>query len=196
MSSQKDPIRAKDDERRWRALMTSAQAGDGVAYAELLSDLFPVLHRFVRRKSQNRQDVEDIVQEILVSLHTVRHTYDPRRPFTPWLMMIAARRVADAARRRYARGENEIAVDVLPETFQGDETKFEQEASLVVEDIRRALAVLPESQREAIELIKIRGLSLEEAAEATGKSIGSLKVRVHRAIKAMRQALEQKSRPR
>lgn len=193
MSSQHDPFAAKDDERRWRALMTSAQDGDVAAYAELLSDLLPVLHRFVRRKSGNAQDADDVVQEILVSLHTVRQTYDPRRPFTPWLMTIAARRVADAARRRYARGANEIAVDVLPETFQGDETKFEQEASDVAEDLRKALAVLPQSQREAIELIKIRGLSLEEAAEATGKSVGSLKVRVHRAIKAMRQALEQKS---
>jgi RNA polymerase sigma-70 factor (ECF subfamily) len=52
------------------------------------------------------------------------------------------------------------------------------------------MATLPAGQRRAIELSKLQGLSLDEAAQVTGKSVGSLKVGVHRAIKAMRQALE------
>jgi RNA polymerase sigma factor (sigma-70 family) len=173
--------------------MASAQDGDRAAYATLLSDLFPFLHRFVIRKWPNTYDAEDVVQEILVSVHTVRQTYDRRRPFTPWLMTIAARRIADAARRRYARGANETTVDALPETFPGDDTKSEQETADNQDTLRRAMAVLPDGQREAIELIKLQGLSLDEAAKATGKSVGSLKVGVHRAIKTMRQALERKS---
>ncbi len=161
-----------------------------MAYAQLLSELFPVLHRFVFRKWPNAHDSEDVVQEILVSVHTVRRTYDPRRPFMPWLMTIAARRVADAARRRYARGANETTVDVMPETFHGDDTKTEQEMSDDHEALRKAMAILPDGQREAVELLKIQGLSLDEAAQVTGKSVSSLKVGVHRAIKAMRQALE------
>lgn len=180
-------------ENRWRALMLSAQDGDRTVYAELLSELFPFLHRFVIRKWPNAHDSEDVVQEILVSVHTVRHTYDPRRPFMPWLMTITARRVADAARRRYARGANETTVDVMPETFHGEDTKSEQEISDDQEALRKAMAILPDGQREAIELLKIQGLSLDEAAQVTGKSVGSLKVGVHRAIKAMRQALERKS---
>jgi RNA polymerase sigma-70 factor (ECF subfamily) len=180
-------------ENRWRALMLSAQDGDRTVYAELLSELFPFLHRFVIRKWPNAHDSEDVVQEILVSVHTVRHTYDPRRPFMPWLMTITARRVADAARRRYARGANETTVDVMPETFRGEDTKSEQEISDDQEALRKAMAILPDGQREAIELLKIQGLSLDEAAQVTGKSVGSLKVGVHRAIKAMRQALERKS---
>jgi len=105
-------------------------------------------------------------------------------------MTIAARRAADAARRRYARGANKTTVDVLPETFYGDGAKSEQETSDDQEAIRRTMAGLPASQRQAIELVKIQGLSLEEASQVTGKSVGSLKVGVHRAIKAMRQALE------
>jgi RNA polymerase sigma-70 factor (ECF subfamily) len=181
---------SNDRESRWRALMASAQDGDHTAYGELLSDLFPVLRRFVLRRWPNAHDTEDVVQEILVSIHTVRQTYDRRRPFTPWLMTIAARRVADAARSRYARGANETTVDVLPETFLGDGAKSQQEASDDREAIRRAMALLPDGQRRAIELIKIQGLSLEEAAQITGKSVGALKVGIHRAIKAMRQALE------
>jgi len=170
--------------------MASAQDGDQAAYGALLSELFPVLRRFVLRRWPKAPDTEDVVQEILVSIHTVRQTYDRRRPFTPWLMTIAARRVADAARSRYARGANETTVDVLPETFIGDSTKSEQEASDDQAAIRRALAVLPAGQRRAVELTKIQGLSLDEAAQVTGKSVGSLKVGIHRAIKAMRQALE------
>lgn len=181
---------SNDRELRWRALMASAQDGDQSAYRALLSELFPVLRRFVLRRWPKAPDTEDVVQEILVSIHTVRQTYDRRRPFTPWLMTIAARRVADAARSRYARGANETTVDVLPETFIGDSAKSEQEASDDQAAIRRALAVLPAGQRRAVELTKIQGLSLDEAAQVTGKSVGSLKVGIHRAIKAMRQALE------
>lgn len=180
---------SNDRESRWRALMASAQDGDQAAYGELLSDLFPVLRRFVMRRWPNAHDAEDVVQEILVSIHTVRQTYDRGRPFIPWLMTIAARRVADAARTRYARA-NETAVDVLPETFHGDGAKSDQEARDDREALRQALAILPVGQRQAIELIKIQGLSLNEASRVTGKSVGSLKVGIHRAVKAMRRALE------
>ncbi len=81
--------------------MLSAQGGDREAYAQLLSELFPLLHRFVIRKWPTAHVTEDVVQEILVSIHLARHTCDPGRPFTPWLVTIAARRTVDAARRRY-----------------------------------------------------------------------------------------------
>ena len=100
---------------------------------------------------------------------------------------------ARAAERRYARGANETTVDIMPETFDGDETKSEQEIYDDQETLRKAMATLPQGQCEAIELIKIQGLSLNEAAKVTGKSVGSLKVGIHRAIKAMRLALERKS---
>jgi RNA polymerase sigma factor (sigma-70 family) len=193
MSDQHDANAVNDRERRWRALMLAARDGDRSAYAELLTELFPVLRRFVLAKWPNAQDAEDIVQEILASVHTVRHTYDSRRPFTPWLMTIATRRGVDAARRRYARGANETTVGVMPETSSGDASKSEQETSDDHDALRKAMATLPQGQREAIELLKIKGLSLDEAALVTGKSVGSLKVGVHRAIKAMRQLLERKS---
>jgi RNA polymerase sigma-70 factor (ECF subfamily) len=81
----------------------------------------------------------------------------------------------------------------MPETFDGDETKNEQDRSDDQESVRHAMATLPEGQRQAVELLKLQGLSLEEASSVTGKSVSSLKVTVHRALKAMRQALEGKS---
>ena len=140
-----------------------------------------------------RPDVEDVAQEILLSVHSVRHTYDPGRPFMPWLMTITTRRVFDAARRRTTRSANETTVDVMPETFLGDGAKTEQEISDDQATIRRAMAQLPGGQREAMELMKLQGLSLHEASAVTGKSVASLKVSVHRAIKTMREMLERKS---
>lgn len=173
--------------------MRAAQDGDNAAYSRLLSELLPVLRGSVRRRWRSQQDVEDIVQDILMSLHSVRHTYDPARPFLPWLMTIAARRIADAARRLSSRAANETLVEVMPETFSGDDTKSAQDTSDDREAIRMALASLPEGQRQAIELMKLQGLSLQEASERTGKSVAALKVTVHRAIKAMREALERKT---
>jgi RNA polymerase sigma-70 factor (ECF subfamily) len=192
MSNPADKTKNNRDDR-WRALMQAGQQGDSKAYAQLLSELLPVLRRVVVQKWPNAHDNEDVVQEILVSVHSVRHTYDANRPFMPWLMTISSRRIADAARRRYARTANETTVDVMPETFSGDDTKTEHEISDDQEALRKAMSILPEGQREAIELLKIQGLSLEEASQLTGKSVASLKVGVHRAIKTMREALERKN---
>ncbi|WP_246721659.1 sigma-70 family RNA polymerase sigma factor [Methylosinus sp. H3A] len=179
-------------ERRWQELMRSAQDGDNAAYAQLLSELLPMLRRVVAHKWSGMLDVEDVVQEIIISVHTVRHTYDPERPFMPWLMTIATRRSLDAARRRRVRSAIETTVDVMPETFSGDQTKTEQESSDDQEAILRAMEQLPDGQREALELLKVQGLSLREASAVTGKSIASLKVSVHRALRAMRGILERR----
>lgn len=152
-----------------------------------------MLRGYVRKKWRSPQDVEDIVQDILLSLHSVRHTYDPGRQFLPWLMTISARRIADAARRVSTRAANETTVEFMPETFAWDDAKNVQDASDDQEDVRVAMSVLPEGQRQAIELMKLQGLSLREASAQTGKSVASLKVTVHRAVKAMREALERKT---
>ncbi len=180
-------------EEHWRELMRRAQDGDSAAYSELLTDLLPALRGMVRRRWRSQQDVEDIVQDILLSLHSVRHTFDPSRPFLPWLLTIAKRRIADAARRLSSRAANETTVEVMPETFAGDDTKSAQDASDDQEALRVALATLPDSQREAVELMKLQGLSLLEASRKTGKSVPALKVSVHRAVKAMREVLERKT---
>lgn len=193
MSIPRDDRARLEREERWRQLMRAAQDGDNAAYAALLSEILPVLRRFVAYRWPSAPDVEDIVQEVLLSVHTVRHTYDPARPFMPWLMTIAMRRTIDAARRRTARNANETTVDAMPETFSGDGTKNEQEISDDQEAIRRALAQLPDGQRQAVELMKVKGLSLLEASAVTGKSVASLKVSVHRGLKTMREVLKRET---
>jgi RNA polymerase sigma-70 factor (ECF subfamily) len=173
--------------------MRAAQDGDQSAYGALLAEILPMLRAIVRRKWGSRQDVDDIVQDILLSLHAVRHTYDPGRPFLPWLLTIAYRRIADAARRSSSRSSYETTVDVMPETFPGDETKNEQDRSDDQAAVQQSLAELTSGQREAIELMKVQGLSLKEASAITGKSVASLKVNIHRAVKALRRSMTTKT---
>lgn len=170
--------------------MRAAQDGDTRAYDRLLRELLPFLRRMVARRWRNSADVEDIAQEIMISLHGVRHTYDPSRRFTPWLMMIAHRRVADAARRAAHRRSLETTVDVMPDVAETPDVAAEQDGIVANDAFRSAMSQLPAAQREAIELTKVEGLSLMEASQRSGKSVAALKVAVHRAMKALWKALK------
>ena len=130
--------------------------------------------------------MEDVVQEVLLSVHAVRATYDPARPLIPWLSAIVRHRLADAGRRHVRRGAREIGVDDLDVTFQAPaaNTLFGDPDALA-----QAIQALPPGQRQAVELLKLRELSLKEASALTGMSIAALKVATHRAITSLRRAL-------
>jgi RNA polymerase sigma factor (sigma-70 family) len=176
---------------RLASLMKSAQDGDGAAYGRLLKEITPLLRRAVsaRRPRQQHADVEDLVQDVLLSLHAVRATYDPDRPFLPWLFGIMRNRVSDDMRRQARRAAHEIAAEQVPETFRAVAANTEENTYGDPEALKQAISGLPRGQREAIEMLKLRELSLREAAAAGGTSVGSLKVAVHRAIKTLRRTL-------
>jgi len=177
-------------ERQWAAWMQATQAGDQLAYRRLLNEMLPVIRRQVqarwRRTGLDNDGYEDVVQEILLTLHQVRHTYDPSRPFGPWLGAIIRFRLTDALRRQGRRLRREVAVEQLPETFGADETKTHQDHRDDLATVRQEIDRLPEGQKRAVELLKIRELSLKEAAAESGMSIAALKVAAHRAYHSLR----------
>jgi RNA polymerase sigma-70 factor (ECF subfamily) len=178
-------------EQRLATLMKAAQGGDAEAYATLMQELALRLRQIVRHRRTflEHADIEDLVQDILLSVHTVRATYDPTRPFIPWLLAITRNRLADAA-RRYARfGAREVPVDELEVTFSTEGTNNMKTAYGDPEALKRAIADLPPGQRSAIEMLKLREMSLKEAASASGTSIGALKIATHRAMEALRKRL-------
>jgi RNA polymerase sigma factor (sigma-70 family) len=172
-------------------LMDLAQRGDAAAYVELLQAITPTIRRIVgsQRGFAGREEVEDLVQEILLSLHKVRATYDPARPFVPWLQAIIRNRLADGARRYSRTGQREVSIDDEDVTFFELEANSDSGEPNDVDVLKRAVHDLPEAQRQAIELLKLRELSLKEAAAITGSSEASLKVATHRAIASLRKAL-------
>lgn len=172
----------------WSALMVAAQAGDRTAYHRLLTEITPYLRALARRSLRRPADAEDAVQDVLLTLHTIRQTYDPARPFQPWLVAIARRRIVDRVRIQIRTTGRETAIEPFEETFAAAETnEGGSEADAIV--LRRAIADLPPGQRQAVELLKLKDMSLKEASAASGASVPALKVAMHRALKALKGAL-------
>ena len=170
--------------------MKAAQGGDGGAYLELLRVVTPRIRRTVYRQRgfAGEEDVEDLVQDVLLSLHAVRATYDPSRPFMPWLLAIVRHRLADGARRYGRTAAREVHMDDEDVTFVEPATNPNQEISDHADALREAVRSLPDGQRQAIELLKLEELSLKEAAARTGTSVGALKVATHRAMATLRKS--------
>jgi RNA polymerase sigma-70 factor (ECF subfamily) len=191
-----NPLTALEQDQGWVRLMVAAQAGDRAAYELLLRSVTPFIRALSRRHCRNPADLEELVQDSLLTLHRVRHTFDPRRPFSPWLAAIASRRGIDGLRRRLRQTRYEVAdataqenfarENFVQETFVGSQANNDLEQLRAAEEIRDLLRLLPARQREALEAVKLKEMSLAEASVATGQSIGALKVNTHRAIKALR----------
>jgi RNA polymerase sigma factor (sigma-70 family) len=175
-------------EAQLASLMAAAQDGNAAAYESLLRGCLPLIGSMVRGKGVPADRVEDVIQEVLVTLHRVRHTYDPARPFTPWLRAIAQRRAVDVLRSHGRHRTREIYAPVMYETHPDPAPTAAQrlEQSAGADELRAAVAALPEGQRQAVEELSLRERTLEEAAAKTGRTKGALKVNLHRALKTLR----------
>src|SRR5688572_21988556 len=165
-------------------LMKAAQAGDADAYLDLLRTVTPRIRQVIARQRgfAGRETVEDLVQDVLLSLHAVRASYDPKRPFMPWLLAILRNRLVDGARRHGRAAAREVPLEDLDVTFWRTDTNPDQETYRDPEVLHRAIQSLPTGQRQAVELVKLQELSLKEASAVSGQSVGALKVATHRAM--------------
>ena len=191
---------SREDERaRW---MAAAQAGDAGAYESLLISLLPVLRSFVRRRGVDGNEVEDVVQEVLLLIHRARHTWRPDRPFDPWMWAIARNASTDALRRQ---GRDRSRRHETPENFEetlvstglAEAETADAEQLLAAQQLdprlAEALAALPAAQREAVELLYVKELSVADAAARAGVTATALKVRAHRGSRALRAVLVQEA---
>ncbi|HEY8586030.1 MAG TPA: sigma-70 family RNA polymerase sigma factor [Rhodanobacter sp.] len=170
--------------------MAAAQAGDGRAYERLLADSVPLIRAAARRRGVAMDHLDDVVQETLLTIHRVRHTYDPSRSYDAWLHAIATRRAIDALRTDGRRGRRELhdeqAVDNHSAFHDASAAAESEQRARTLHD---AIQQLPPRQREAVEQLGLREHSLDEAAALTGRRTGALKVSLHRALKALRRHL-------
>jgi RNA polymerase sigma factor (sigma-70 family) len=187
-----DPSQASSDDQRRSAWMAAAQAGDSAAYERLLRDCVPLIKSAARRQGVTGDRVDDVVQDVLLTIHRARQTYDPARSFTAWLRVIAERRAIDLLRSAGRHGAREIYAPLAFEN-RADESADASSGLHRADDaekINEALATLPARQREAVEYLVLEEQSLAEAAALTRRSKGSLKVNLHRALKALRGRIE------
>jgi RNA polymerase sigma-70 factor (ECF subfamily) len=173
----------------WGLLMAAAQSGDRASYARLLHEILPYIRAIVRRRHASPDRVEDVVQDVLLTIHRVRHTYDPDRPFAHWLGAIAHRRSIDALRRKVRLDAHETFSPLAYETFADPAANSEIAAQENSALLNEAIALLPPGQRQAVQLLRLKELSLAEAAAESGQSVGALKVSLHRAIGTLRKVI-------
>lgn len=168
------------------SLMRMAMAGDATAYQTLLRQSAQILRPYLMKNLRSSSDIDDVMQEILISLHRARHTYDGQRPFTPWLFSIAKFRLQDHLRRLYRdklRDASEITdmADFLAAPVT--------EADTGNEYVKETLSHLPKKQAMILELIHLEGLTAGETGQRLGMSETAVKVAAHRAYKQLRKKL-------
>jgi RNA polymerase sigma-70 factor (ECF subfamily) len=169
-------------ETQLRDLLICGLGGDAAAYHAFLKALSTHLRGFLRvRLARLPDDVEDLVQETLLAVHNQRHTYDPGQPLTAWIHAIARYKLVDLLRRRAGR---EVLNDPLDDELEVFAVS-EQDAADARRDLGKLLAQLPDRQRLPIVYMKLEGLSVAEAARASGMSEAAVKVGVHRGLKAL-----------
>ena len=168
-------------------LFLAGRDGDETRYAMALRGCAALLRRFVGARLQRMAptlagDTEDLVQECLIALHLKAHTYDADLPFEPWLYAVARYKLIDLLRRR--QPGRELSLELLAETreFADPAEPADPRAGA---DLAVLLARLPDKQRRPIELVKLEGRSVVEAAAATGLSASAVKVGIHRGLKAL-----------
>jgi RNA polymerase sigma-70 factor (ECF subfamily) len=173
------------------ALMRRAQGGSQGAYLRLLQELRPLIGRMIRRQmpGASSSDQEDLVQEVLISVHTARASYDPTRPFIPWLKAIVVNRAIDFMRRQRRHATRHVLTEEMAAGIADDSAGDVVARYDAVNALQKAIRQLPAGQRSAIELLKLREMSLREAAATTGMSISALKASVHRAVRTLRVSL-------
>lgn len=158
---------------QWGALMAAAQAGNAAVYRRLLSEVGEWLRRYYARRLPTAV-VDDAVQECLLAIHEKRHTYDPSRPFEPWLAAIARYKWIDRLRALKSDRSEALSEDI-PVSDHGD-------AVTSAWSLEGLLWELKPAQSVVIRLVKLEGLSIEEAAARTGQSVSLVKVNIHRGL--------------
>lgn len=170
-------VRASEDQLR--AMMVGGLDGDADAYTALLRALVPLLRAFFGRRLRDAgSDVEDLVQETMMAVHTRRATYDRERPFTAWAYSVARYKMID----HFRRGRVTVPIEGLEDILIAE--GFEDACNARM-DVDRLLGGLSSKQARAIRSTRIDGLSVSETAESAGLSESDVKVSVHRGLRAL-----------
>ena len=179
--------RVTDKTDNMETLMRQSLEGDQRAYAEVLRETARFLRPFLAKRLSFTNEVDDLLQEILISIHKARHTYDGRRPYKPWVYAIAKFRLQDYLRAHYSdQLHHAIELSEVEESLSEDVT----ETAISYESFSGEIQKLPEKQATILQLMHQEGYTAKEVAEKMGMNESAVKVAAHRAYKILRSKLE------
>ena len=174
-----------NQETQWQEWARLAQSGDKSAYLNLLKAISPYIRNFLAGSLSDADSIEDIMQEVLISVHKSLNTYSADRPFKPWLIAIINFRRTDFLRKHYNKRRN-VQTDLEDPAFKkGHVTNPEYAGEL--KDVEAALDTLSPKQRRVFEMMKIQGFTAQEVAEKMGMSVSAVKVSAHRTQKKLQE---------
>lgn len=176
-----------DESENLEALMKRSLAGDERAYARLLRETARLLRPFLVRRLNSGSEVDDLLQEILISIHKARHTYDGNRPYQPWAYAIAKFRLHDHLRAHYADHlRHAVELSEVENDLQAPVTKSDSGYESISGEVEK----LPPKQATILRMMHEDGYTAREVAERTGMKESAVKVAAHRAYKILRKVLE------
>ncbi len=169
------------------ALLSEAQMGNSESYSEFLGLIYDLVEKSVYRKLNLNK--EDVVQEVILSIHNARHSYNPSREFYPWFYAIVNARIVDEKRRNFREDRKVTAYGVEIESRTG-ENLLEGDFT---EDLNTLMQSLPEKQKKIIELNKLHGFSMKEIADQMGMSVENVKVIAHRGLNNLKSVVKDRN---
>ena len=172
-----------DKYKELTALFCAGQSGDITSYNQFLQQISPILYRIVAKKMP-LSDIEDVLQEILISLHRARHTYDGGRPLMPWVFAIAQFRINDHLRKLYAQPQDTVDIDAMAEILGSDVTKSYEDN----ESVEELLKDTPDREKKILTMMYVEGRTAKETAQRMEMNESAVKVSAHRAIKKIRES--------
>lgn len=176
-----------DETDKLEVLMRRSLSGDKHAYADLLRETARLLRPFLSKRLSFDSEVDDLLQEILISIHKARHTYDGMRPYKPWAYAIAKFRLQDYLREHYA---DHLRHAVELSEVENDLHEDVTESAISYESISGEIHKLPEKQVTILRMMHQEGYTAKEVATMMGMNESAVKVAAHRAYKILRKKLE------
>lgn len=168
-------------------LMVRVSRGDDAALATLVERFRGGLYGFLTRRAA-AADADDLFQETWLRVVRYRDRFDPERRFSTWLFQIANNLCRDRARRRGVRDRHRVEVETAAREDPARRAPPPIESTL---DVRARVAGLPERLREVLVLRYYRDLPEKEIARIVGIPPGTVKSRLHAAVKALREGMEE-----
>lgn len=170
-------------------LAIKSRAGDKASYTLFLKSVSIYAKNMLASSINDKSSLDDIAQEVLISVHKSLHTYSEDRPIKPWLYSIINFRKIDYLRKYYKRAENEV--QNVDDDFINIKNVTNMRHAGEYKDIERALESLPDKQREIFKMVRIDGYTSKEVANMMDMTESAIKVSVHRTGGKLREILNE-----